>query len=107
MYWLTGVLGLTLAVAPFIMGYTENLAALWTSIILGLVVAAVSLYKAFSKDTATWEYIVAAVVGIIAVFAPFLFGFSAMATAMWTVIVLGAIIAFLAGYEGFFARPQT
>ena len=35
MYWLTGVLGLILVVAPFIMGYTENLAALWTSIILG------------------------------------------------------------------------
>lgn len=107
MYWLTGILGLIMVAAPFILGYSENLTALWTSIILGLLVAIVSFYKALSKDAATWEYIVAAVVGVVAVFAPFLFGFSATTTAMWTVIILGAIIAILAGYEGFFARPQT
>ncbi|MCB0163962.1 MAG: SPW repeat protein [Anaerolineae bacterium] len=106
MYWLTGVLGLILVIAPFIVGYSENLAALWTSLILGLIVVAVSFYKALSKDTARWEYGVAAVMGLAAVFAPFIFGFSAMATAMWTVIILGAIIALLAGYQGFFARPQ-
>ncbi|MCB9098031.1 MAG: SPW repeat protein [Anaerolineales bacterium] len=107
MYWLTGILGAILIVAPFILGYSENLAALWSSMILGLVVAAVSLYKALSKDTARWEYGVAAVVGLLAVFAPFMFGFSAVAMAMWATIILGAVIALLAGYLGFFARPQT
>ncbi|MCB0211534.1 MAG: SPW repeat protein [Anaerolineae bacterium] len=107
MYWVTGILGLILVLMPFTLGYTNNLAALWTSIILGLVVVAVSFYKAFTKDTARWEYSVAATVGLIAVFAPFIFGFSTLTIAMWATIILGALIALTAGYLGFFAHPQT
>ena len=107
MYWVTGILGLILVLTPFAMGFSNNLAALWTSIILGLVVAAVSFYKAFSKDPSRWEYRVAAVMGLIAIFAPFLFTFSTVTVAMLTVMVLGALIALLTGYQGFFARPRT
>lgn len=107
MYWLTGILGVVLIIAPFILGYSSNQAALWSSMLIGLVVALVSLYKALSKDTARWEYAVAAAMGLVAVFAPFMFGFSTIATAMWATIILGAIIAFVAGYQGFFAKPQT
>jgi hypothetical protein len=107
MYWVTGILGLALMVAPFLLGYTSNVTAFWTSLVAGLIVLAVSLYKAITHDQARWEYMVATVVGLLAVFAPFVMGFGALTMAVWTMIILGGLVAIFAGYEGFFARPQT
>jgi O-antigen/teichoic acid export membrane protein len=107
MYWLTGLCGLAFIVAPFFLGYANNIPALWTSIVVGLIVAFVSVFRALDRQEARWEYIVAGVMGLLAVFAPFMLGFSAAATAMWTSIIIGAVLAILAGYQGFFARPQT
>ena len=107
MYKFTATLGILLILAPFVMGYYDAPTAMWTSIILGLLAAGVSLYKGWAKDTARWEYMIAAIVGLLAVFAPFVLGFSAVTVAVWTVIILGALLAFLGGYEGFFTKPQT
>lgn len=107
MYWITGLFGLAFIIAPFVMGYSNTPAALWSSIILGAIVFLVSAYKAWAKDEAMWEYMVAAIVGLLAVFAPFVLGFSALTMALWTSIILGGLLAFLAGYEGFFAKPRT
>jgi lysylphosphatidylglycerol synthetase-like protein (DUF2156 family) len=107
MYKFTAALGILLILAPFAMGYNDAPAAMWTSIILGLIAAGVSLYKGWVKDAARWEYMIAAVVGLLAVFAPFVLGFSAVTIAVWTTIILGALLAFLGGYEGFFAKPGT
>ena len=107
MIWFTAFLGLMLVLAPFIMGYTNNTIALWTSIVMGLIVLAVSLYKGIKHDKAQWEYMVIAIVGLLAVFAPFILGFSAINVAVWTLIILGGILAILAGFEGFFSKPQT
>lgn len=106
MYWVTGLLGLAFIVAPFALGYSGDPFALWTSIVLGVIVALVSGYKAVAHDTARWEYVVAAIAGLLAVFAPFIFGFTALTIAMWTSIILGAILAILAGYQGFFAARR-
>lgn len=106
MYWLTGLLGVIFIVAPFFLGYANNVTALWTSIVVGLVVAFVSIFRALDREESRWEYIVAGVMGLVAVFAPFILGFSAATTAMWTTIIIGAVLAILAGYQGFFARPQ-
>lgn len=106
MYWLVGILGVALAIAPFLFGYSNNVTALWTSLILGVIVAAVSFYKILSHNGGRWEYPVAAIMGLFAVFAPFLLGFSTLTTAMWASVILGALIALIAGYLGFFARPQ-
>lgn len=107
MYWVTGILGLALMVAPFLLGYTSNPTAFWTSLVAGLVVLAVSLYKAITHDQARWEYMVATVVGLLAVFAPFVLGFGTLTMAVWTMVILGGLVAIFAGFEGFFARPQT
>lgn len=106
MYWITGVLGLVLMLAPFLAGYSNTPAALWSSIVLGLIVLAVSIYKGVTHDEARWEDAIIAITGLLAVFAPFVFGFSAITVAVWTSIAVGGLMAFLAGYEGFFARPQ-
>jgi len=107
MIWFTAFLGLVLMLAPFIMGYADNTVALWSSIIMGLIVLAVSIYKGVKHDKARWEYMVIAIVGLFAVFAPFILGFSTIGLAVWTLVVLGGILAYFAGFEGFFAKPQT
>jgi hypothetical protein len=105
MYWVTGVLGLALIVAPFVLGYSDNTTALWASIVLGVVVAGVSLFEAWDK--ARWEYWVAGAAGVLAVLAPFVLGFTAVTAALWASLILGAIIVILAGYEVFAVRPKT
>ena len=42
--WIDMVLGLWLVASPWLLGFTANANAMWTSVVLGLVVAAVSLW---------------------------------------------------------------
>lgn len=107
MYWITGILGLALILAPFVLGYSNNPTAQWTSIILGAVVAVVSLLEGWLKNVSKWEYWVAGLAGLLAVIAPFVLGFSALSAALWTCVILGALVAILAGYEVFRAPPAT
>ncbi|GIV76287.1 SPW repeat protein [Litorilinea aerophila] len=104
MYWVTGILGLLLAVAPFALGYREHPGAMWTSVVLGVIVLLASLYEAIDKEKAKWEYWVAGVAGLLAIIAPFALGFSAMTSALWTTVILGAILLILAGYELFYVE---
>jgi uncharacterized membrane protein HdeD (DUF308 family) len=107
MYWLTGILGLAMALAPFAFGYNTNTFAMWTSVVLGLIVLAASVFEGLDEHKAKWEWWVAGVAGILAVIAPFAFGFTLTTMALWTTIALGAIIFLLAGYEVFFAEQPA
>ncbi|MEW5960624.1 MAG: SPW repeat protein [Chloroflexota bacterium] len=49
MYWLTGILGLIMIVAPYVLGFSGDPGALWTNIILGAVVFLASGYKAIGR----------------------------------------------------------
>ena len=106
MYWITGILGLALGIAPFVLGYGEDSSAMWTSVVLGAIVLLVSAYRAFDNSEAGWEYWVAGMAGVLAVIAPFVLGFSALTTALWTSVVVGVIVAVLAGYEVFYDLPR-
>ncbi|MGE5042346.1 MAG: SPW repeat protein [Candidatus Levyibacteriota bacterium] len=97
MYWITGILGLALAVAPWVLNYTGNGVALWSSVILGGLTVIASLIEGAQHDRAAWEYWAAGILGILAIISPFALGFSAYSTAMWTTVVLGVLIAIFAG----------
>lgn len=97
MFWLEAILGLALVIAPFALGYRDNSAAMWGSVVIGLLVMAVSAYKAYTKKPERWEGWVNVVAGIVAVLLPFIFGFSALATALWTMALIGILIAVLSG----------
>jgi 4-hydroxybenzoate polyprenyltransferase len=105
MYWLTGILGLVLGVAPFVLGYSTNPNALWTSIILGAIVLVAAVYKAAFKTETTWEYWVMGIAGLLAVIAPFALGFQALTFALWTMVIIGGVIVLAAAYELFYNRP--
>ena len=97
MYWITGILGLALGMAPFLFGYSNNQAALWTSLLIGGATLVVSWAEGIQHDRESWEYWTAITLGIVAIVAPFIFGFVQHATAMWTTIIVGALITLFAG----------
>ena len=98
MEWLIAILGLVLIAAPFVLGYQANTVALWTSIVIGLVIAAVAGYKAMVGDRARWEDWLAVLAGLLAIALPFVF-FSAETAAVWSSVVVGILVVLLAGYR--------
>lgn len=107
MYWIMGILGLVFVAAPFVLGYMNNIPALWTSIIIGVVVVAVSALEAIVRGKEKWEYQAAGILGILAVVAPFMLGFNVHVTAMWTSIVLGVLIILAASSQLFTGSSGT
>jgi|SRR5581483_9709540 len=97
MYWVTGVLGFVLAAAPFLFGYEADTTAMWTSLVIGGVVMLASVIEGIRNDTDRWEYWVAAILGVGAALAPFVFNFSNNTSAVTTSVILGFIIALVAG----------
>ncbi len=104
MYWFMSVLGLALAMAPFVLGYGASTAAVWTSIILGLAIALSAGYKAVAKDAGKWENWVVVIAGVLTAVAPFVLGFSGISSALWSCIFLGGLAAILAIYQSFFSE---
>jgi hypothetical protein len=99
MYWLTGIFGVFLIVAPFILGYAGNVLGMWTSIITGILVLVVSAIKGVQRDATLWEYRVAGVLGLLALIAPFVLGFRAQPTPLDANVILGAVLIVVAGYQ--------
>lgn len=97
MYYLTGLLGLVLIIAPFILGYSDNSAALWTSIGIGAILTVTSVLEWTADGTQMWEYWVVGLAGLAAVIAPFILGFSFMTITTWTMMLTGFIAMGVAG----------
>lgn len=101
MYWFTGLLGILMAIAPWAFGFTDNTSALWTSIALGVFLFLLSVVEAYQKGQAMWEYWLAGLVGLVAILAPFVLGFSTLTAAMWSMIILGGLALVVSGYKVF------
>jgi hypothetical protein len=107
MYWIEAVLGLALIAAPFALNYRDNPAALWASVVIGAVVLLASGYKAYTRHSERWEGWVDVIAGVIAILVPFIFGFSALATALWAFVVIGVLIAIMSGYDLYTTREAA
>ena len=93
MYWVTGILGLLLAAAPFLVGYVQNTPALIISVGGGVLVMVMSVLEGLNHEREKWEYWVALVLGVGIISSPFLFGFNNHFEAVWTTLILGMLIA--------------
>lgn len=111
MYVITGLLGAALTLAPWVLNYSGDNAAMWTSVIVGGLVVLVSVAKGLLMETegenAKWEYWVAALAGVAAIAAPFVFGFTALTAALWTTIIVGALVVIASGYEVIVTDPNA
>ena len=77
MFWLIGLLGVVLILAPFVLNYRDDANAQWSHVILGVVILVAAVIEALDRSTSNWEYWVAGVAGVVADAAPFLFNFRA------------------------------
>jgi VIT1/CCC1 family predicted Fe2+/Mn2+ transporter len=50
--WINAILGLWLIVAPFVLGFSAVTAAMWNSIIIGVVVAVLGAWSAIATNVA-------------------------------------------------------
>lgn len=106
MYWVTGGLGLLLAVAPFLFGFTDNTNAMWSSVILGGVTVAVSIYEGLGHSRDRWEYWVALGAGLAAAAAPFALSVGPITAALWTTIGIGLLLMGSAATKLFNGKAQ-
>ncbi len=106
LYWINTIVGVGLIAAPFALNFTDNTNATVSSIVLGLIVALASAYKALTRDTQLWEDWADAVAGVAAVLLPIIFGFGTATLAFWSIVALGVIAAALASYQLYESRLQ-
>jgi hypothetical protein len=92
MYWFTGISGLLLAISPYVLGFTDNTAAFWTSLVVGGAILVASLFEAAETDKDPIEYWFLGALGIVAIAAPFVLNFTGITEALWMNIVVGGLV---------------
>lgn len=109
MFWLTGLLGLALILAPFVLSYNTDNDALWCCVILGAVMVIASLIEGLMQDDTPWEYWIIGLAGLAAIIAPFVAQYNGaeQRTQMWASFILGLLAVLLAAFEIFIDRPQS
>ena len=90
--WVNVTFGALLALAPFVFRYIGTPAALWSSLIMGAVIAVLG-YLDLSK------WLVGA--GWVTFLAPFILRFSTLEIAMWMCIAIGASTAIVNLYDAY------
>lgn len=106
MYYLTGLLGVVLIAAPFVLGYSTDTAALWTSLGIGFALTGASVFEWAAEGEQRWEYWVLGLAGAAAVVAPFMLGFSFMTASAWTMMIAGFIALGTAGTKLFPGKTE-
>ena len=101
------VLGGVLFLAPWIFGFAAEKPAALNAWIAGLLIAGVALTTFFAFDL--WEEWLNVAIGAWAAISPWVLGFAGSAYAMWSHVVIGVLVALLAGIELWrqYDRPQT
>lgn len=96
--WTNGILGLLLLITPFTFGYSGLRAAFWNSVVIGILIPAFSFWEALKAENSGVSSIVS-VLGIWMIFAPYLLGYAAITAAFWSNLIIGLVVAVLAGYQ--------
>jgi predicted MFS family arabinose efflux permease len=88
------LLGLGLFVSPWVFGYTAQENAAGNAYLAGLIVAAMALAALYAFQE--WEEWVSGIFGVWLIIAPWVMGFSTVAAAMYSHVVIGIAVLVLA-----------
>lgn len=94
--WINLVLAVCLFISPWVVGFAGEAAAAWNAWVVAVVLGAIAV--AALTAFAEWEEWINLLLGIWLVISPWALGFAAMAGAMWTAIVLGALVAVVSAW---------
>lgn len=96
--WTNVILGLWLLIVPFASDFGGSRAAIWNSVIVGVLIAAFSLGEALGSESPGVSWTVS-ILGIWVIFAPHLLGYAAVTAAFGNHLIVGLVIAALAAYQ--------
>jgi hypothetical protein len=91
------VLGAILLASPWLLNFTAEQVPTWNAVISGAVIAIVA-FAAFTRMR-EWEEWIGLAIGLWAMVSPWLLGFAGSRPAMWTHVIIGLLVAALAGIE--------
>ncbi len=94
--WVNAVIGLWFIVAPWALGFSDKTAAVWTSVIFGLVQLIASAWAATEKNHTgwkSWQNWVSLIMGVWFVIQPF--ALSLNSGEKWSSVILGLITVLL------------
>jgi hypothetical protein len=94
--WATFLLGVWLAVSPWVLGFGEQTAAMWNALILGVVLVVFSLLELGFPEK--WEEWVNMLAGVWLVIAPFALGFTSHFVASVDTMLIGAAATLLSAW---------
>jgi hypothetical protein len=106
---LSAAAGIVLAVAPFVLGYyTLSDVAMYEAVCVGVLIAALGLWSAWSTTAPDYLDYLVALLGAWSVAAPFVWGYApTLHVARNTDVVLGAVVALIALAGHFNVSPDT
>jgi len=96
LFWATGIVGVLLVIAPWVLGYSTDMVAFWSSLILGALIVILSVIKGLVHDRSGWEYWVIGILGILSAIAPFVLAYAQARRAELSDVVLGIVALLLA-----------
>jgi hypothetical protein len=94
--WVNAVIGLWFIVAPWALGFSDKTAAVWTSVIFGLVQLIASAWAATEKNHTgwkSWQNWVSLIMGVWFIIQPF--ALSLNSGEKWSSVILGLITVLL------------
>lgn len=91
--WAALVIGVLTALAPIVVA--TSMAAMWTMIVFGALIALAALWSLATPDSVASEYVHIAL-GVLLFISPWVMGFAAMTGAAWTAWIAG-VLAVAAG----------
>lgn len=101
--WTNVILGLLIAAVPFFTA--ESGTAFWNNVIVGLAIAVLAGYNAWASRNATgsvaWVAGINLLLGLWLIVSPFFFAVGT--THLWADVILGVIVALVAGYNAWAA----
>lgn len=90
------LMGLALAISPWVLGFAGNSMAMSNAVVIGLVLAAVALGAVVMPSA--WEEWAEGALGLWTVAAPWIVGFAGLRDAMLAHVVIGLVVVALAAW---------
>lgn len=90
------IAGIWLALAPFLLSYSDITGAVWNDIMIGLVVAILAWIRVdrpLLNEGVSWINLI---LGAWLILAPFAIGYSATVAPLWNDMIIGVVVAVLA-----------
>jgi hypothetical protein len=100
--------GVWVSVSPWLFGYSGDPAAMWASVVSGLIIVGIGLARTLRPATNPgWSW-VNFIVGLWVVITPWVYGYTFNIPAVWSDVIVGLMVALLALVSAISSRePAT